>query len=200
MKSPIRIPKFGFGKSARVFKSEIGVRGERRISESAIPGSPEWRKIRNFSHLSLPAVANSTVRSTEFAYDPRPEQNEQNALTCINIIIQYTVWRFTQFDGSILRLRRVLRHGDRSAYLMSSKISGWSRSRCNIRSFIACMIDMALSSAPCLELFSAAPVRAKRKTNEMSVGRADNQKQRYATSTVNVNSLNFTQKHYLLKS
>lgn len=43
-------------------------------------------------------------------------------------------------------------------YRMSSKISGLLRSRCFIRSFIAVMIICVLSSAPCFELFSAAPV------------------------------------------
>lgn len=42
-------------------------------------------------------------------------------------------------------------------YLISSNISGLSRSRCFILSFIAVMMLFALSSAPCLELFSAAP-------------------------------------------
>lgn len=42
---------------------------------------------------------------------------------------------------------------------MSSKISGMSRSRCFIRSFMAVMMELALSSAPCLEDFSAAPAK-----------------------------------------
>lgn len=42
-------------------------------------------------------------------------------------------------------------------YLISSKISGFSLSRCFILSFIAVIILLALSSAPCFELFSAAP-------------------------------------------
>lgn len=46
-----------------------------------------------------------------------------------------------------------------SSYRISSKISGFSRSRCFMRSFMAVMIELALSSAPCFELFSAAPVR-----------------------------------------
>lgn len=44
-------------------------------------------------------------------------------------------------------------------YLMSSKISGLSLSRCFILSFIAVIIELALSSAPCLEDFSAAPAK-----------------------------------------
>lgn len=42
---------------------------------------------------------------------------------------------------------------------MSSKISGMSRSRCFILSFMAVMMELALSSAPCLEDFSAAPAK-----------------------------------------
>lgn len=44
-------------------------------------------------------------------------------------------------------------------YLINSKISGMSRSRCFILSFIAVMMELALSSAPCLEDFSAAPAK-----------------------------------------
>lgn len=44
-------------------------------------------------------------------------------------------------------------------YLISSKISGLSRSRSFILSFIAVMMELALSSAPCLEDFSAAPAK-----------------------------------------
>lgn len=44
-------------------------------------------------------------------------------------------------------------------YLISSKISGMSRSRCFILSFMAVMMELALSSAPCLEDFSAAPAK-----------------------------------------
>lgn len=44
-------------------------------------------------------------------------------------------------------------------YLMSSKISGLSRSLCFILSFMAVMMELALSSAPCLEDFSAAPAK-----------------------------------------
>lgn len=47
-------------------------------------------------------------------------------------------------------------------YLISSNISGFSRSLCFIRSFIAVMIVFALSSAPCFELFSAAPGEKKK--------------------------------------
>lgn len=46
-------------------------------------------------------------------------------------------------------------------YLISSNISGFSRSLCFILSFIAVMIVFALSSAPCFELFSAAPTNKK---------------------------------------
>lgn len=46
-------------------------------------------------------------------------------------------------------------------HLISSKISGFSCSRCFMRSRIAVMIELALSSAPCFELFSAAPKRNK---------------------------------------
>lgn len=42
-------------------------------------------------------------------------------------------------------------------YLMRSNISGLFLSLIFIRSFIAMMIFWVLSSAPCLELFSAAP-------------------------------------------
>lgn len=44
---------------------------------------------------------------------------------------------------------------------MSSKISGFSISLCFILSFIAVIMLLALSSAPCFELFSAAPVKIK---------------------------------------
>jgi hypothetical protein len=47
------------------------------------------------------------------------------------------------------------------SYLISSKISGFSRSLFFIRSFMAVMILLALSSAPCLELFSAAPTETQ---------------------------------------
>ena len=43
------------------------------------------------------------------------------------------------------------------SYLINSNISGLSLSRTFILSFIAIIILLALSSAPCLELFSAAP-------------------------------------------
>lgn len=42
---------------------------------------------------------------------------------------------------------------------INSNISGLSRSRCFMRSFIAVIIELALSSAPCFELFSAAPAK-----------------------------------------
>lgn len=42
---------------------------------------------------------------------------------------------------------------------MSSKISGLSLSRCFILSFMAVMMELALSSAPCFEDFSAAPAK-----------------------------------------
>ena len=48
-------------------------------------------------------------------------------------------------------------------YLMSSKISGFSSTRVFILSFMATMIALALSSAPCFALFSAAPRKASRK-------------------------------------
>lgn len=44
-------------------------------------------------------------------------------------------------------------------YLSNSNISGLSQTRCFMRSCIAVMTDCALSSAPCLELFSAAPAK-----------------------------------------
>lgn len=44
-------------------------------------------------------------------------------------------------------------------YLINSKISGMSRSLCFILSFMAVMMELALSSAPCLEDFSAAPAK-----------------------------------------
>lgn len=44
-----------------------------------------------------------------------------------------------------------------STHRICSKISGLSRSRCFIRSFIAVIIELALSSAPCFDDFSAAP-------------------------------------------
>ena len=43
------------------------------------------------------------------------------------------------------------------SYLINSKISGFSRSLFFMRSFMAVMMLFALSSAPCFELFSAAP-------------------------------------------
>lgn len=42
-------------------------------------------------------------------------------------------------------------------YLTNSNTAGFSSSRFFIRSRIAVMIEVALSSPPCLELFSAAP-------------------------------------------
>ena len=42
-------------------------------------------------------------------------------------------------------------------YLISSNISGFCCSRSFIRSLMAFTMELALSSAPCLELFSAAP-------------------------------------------
>lgn len=53
-------------------------------------------------------------------------------------------------------------------YLINSKISGFSRSLCFILSFIAVIIEFALSSAPCLLLFSAAP-RIKVKQNNIVI-------------------------------
>ena len=44
-----------------------------------------------------------------------------------------------------------------STYLIVSKISGFEASLSFILSFMAMMIVLALSSAPCFELFSAAP-------------------------------------------
>lgn len=44
-------------------------------------------------------------------------------------------------------------------YLSNSNISGLSQTRCFILSCIAVMTDCALSSAPCFELFSAAPAK-----------------------------------------
>ena len=44
-----------------------------------------------------------------------------------------------------------------TTYLINSKISGRSVSRPFILSFMAMIIVLALSSAPCFELFSAAP-------------------------------------------
>lgn len=49
----------------------------------------------------------------------------------------------------------------RRTHRISSKISGFSRSLCFILSFIAVMMLFALSSAPCFELFSAAPEKWK---------------------------------------
>lgn len=43
------------------------------------------------------------------------------------------------------------------SYLMSSKMSGFSSTLAFMRSFMATMMALALSSAPCLALFSAAP-------------------------------------------
>ena len=45
----------------------------------------------------------------------------------------------------------------RGSYLISSNISGFCCSRSFIRSLMALTMELALSSAPCLELFSAAP-------------------------------------------
>ena len=49
-------------------------------------------------------------------------------------------------------------------HLISSNTSGLSFSLSFIRSFIAMMIVFALSSAPCFELFSAAPAENNLKT------------------------------------
>ena len=49
-------------------------------------------------------------------------------------------------------------------YRISSNISGLFRSRIFIRSFIAMMIVCVLSSAPCFELFSAAPTKTRGKS------------------------------------
>jgi hypothetical protein len=59
------------------------------------------------------------------------------------------------------RKLKQMRKGEKrkQAYRMSSKISGLVRSRCFILSFMAVMMICVLSSAPCLELFSAAPLR-----------------------------------------
>jgi len=46
------------------------------------------------------------------------------------------------------------------SYLINSKISGFSRSLFFMRSFMAVMMLFALSSAPCFELFSAAPAKS----------------------------------------
>lgn len=46
-----------------------------------------------------------------------------------------------------------------SIYLSNSNISGLSQTRCFMRSCIAVITDCALSSAPCFELFSAAPAK-----------------------------------------
>ena len=46
-------------------------------------------------------------------------------------------------------------------HLMRSNTSGLSRSLSFMRSFMAMMMVFALSSAPCLELFSAAPGKIK---------------------------------------
>ena len=54
------------------------------------------------------------------------------------------------------------------AYLIVSKISGLAFSLSFIRSFMATMIVLALSSAPCLELFSAAPAIRRQKMGQTS--------------------------------
>lgn len=46
---------------------------------------------------------------------------------------------------------------ERFTHLINSKISGFSFSLTFIRSLMAVTIELALSSAPCFELFSAAP-------------------------------------------
>ena len=58
------------------------------------------------------------------------------------------------------------------AYLISSKISGRDVSLSFILSFMATIIVLALSSAPCLELFSAAP-ESKAKCIFSSITRID---------------------------
>jgi hypothetical protein len=58
------------------------------------------------------------------------------------------------------------------SYLISSKISGFSRSLFFIRSFMAVMMLFALSSAPCFELFSAAP--RERESDHLYVSFAPN--------------------------
>lgn len=61
-------------------------------------------------------------------------------------------------DSSLYRFSIVLSSSySIYSYLINSNISGFSCSRCFIRSRIAVIIEFALSSAPCLELFSAAP-------------------------------------------
>lgn len=54
---------------------------------------------------------------------------------------------------------------------MSSKISGMSLSRCFIRSFIAVIMELALSSAPCLDDFSAAPAKHTAQAVPIVLGR-----------------------------
>ena len=50
---------------------------------------------------------------------------------------------------------------------MSSNSSGLSRSLSFILSFMAMMMVLALSSAPCFELFSAAPVHTHHMTYDI---------------------------------
>lgn len=69
--------------------------------------------------------------------------------------IRKKTWRFPN--------KNFLRSSSSNVYLSNSNISGLSQTRCFMRSCIAVMTDCALSSAPCLELFSAAP--AKHTTN-----------------------------------
>lgn len=52
-----------------------------------------------------------------------------------------------------------IHHWTLSIYLSNSNISGLSQTRCFMRSCIAVITDCALSSAPCFELFSAAPAK-----------------------------------------
>ena len=67
-------------------------------------------------------------------------------------------WHVLNFT-KMSTLRKTVR--DVMAYRMISKISGRAFSRSFIRSFMAATIVLALSSAPCLLLFSAAPVNKK---------------------------------------
>ena len=63
--------------------------------------------------------------------------------------LHLSVDKMSKYDGNA--------NGKMRPYRMSSKISGLLRSRVFMRSFMAVMMACVLTSAPCLELFSAAP-------------------------------------------
>lgn len=80
---------------------------------------------------------------------------------------------------NIMKNARKMKGEESHTHLMSSKISGLFLSLIFILSLMAIMMFWVLSSAPCLELFSAAPEEEEEKT------------QTCYRSTINVYSLFF---------